>query len=228
MSEAVSAQKFGEGPFSRGAAWVYTLLIIELLLLATTVAGLIPLMLLARDASNIPLAAVCLIPAGPAVSAAVYALHHRRLDLTDLKPASAFWRGYRANLLGVLKIWVPLLAFLSIIGFNLAHLSVAGVPTWWAGLLGLLGAVGLLAGANAIVIASLFSFRARDVARLGLYFLLRTKGVMLGNACLLIVAAGVTVLFSEVVAALFGVVFTLAFLRNARPMIDVVRQEFTA
>jgi uncharacterized membrane protein YesL len=221
-------RRFGQGPLSRLAAWVYTLLIVELLLLATTVPVLVPLFLLGRDPSNLPLVALCLVPVGPALSAVLYALRHRSSDLTDLRPAAAFWRGYRANVVGVLKLWVPLLLWLTIVSVNLANFGAAGLPLWWAILMAVIAVVATLAGLNALVITSLFAFRARDVARLGLYFLVRTKAVALGNACLLLVAAAVTVLFSEVVLMLLGSVFALALLRNARPMILVTEKEFVA
>src|SRR4051812_29804719 len=68
--DAVGAgRQFGVGPLARAAAFVHTLLVVELLLLATTVPGLVPLVLLDRDASNVPLAAACALPLGPAVSA---------------------------------------------------------------------------------------------------------------------------------------------------------------
>ena len=152
----------------------------------------------------------------------------RSTDLTDLRPAVAFWRGYRGNLVGVLKLWVPLLVWLTIVAVNLANFGTAGVPLWWAVLMVVIAVVAALAGINALIVTSLFSFRARDVARLGLYFLVRTKGVALGNACLLVVAAGVTMLFSEAVLALFGSLFALALLRNGRPMISQIQKEFVA
>src|SRR3712207_5924688 len=98
MVDMRARAQFGEGPLSRAAAFVYTLLVIEVLLVVTSLPGIVPLLLLQRDASNVPLAALCAVPFGPALSAAVFALRHRRLDLTDLKPAIAFWRGYRLNL----------------------------------------------------------------------------------------------------------------------------------
>ena len=49
--------------------------------------GLVVLLLLDRDGSNVPLFAVCAVPLGPAVSAAVYALHRRHSDLADLRTA---------------------------------------------------------------------------------------------------------------------------------------------
>jgi hypothetical protein len=221
-------RRFGEGPLSQGAAFVYNLLVIELLFALAILPGAVPLVLLARDASNVPLAAVCALPLGPALSAAVYALHHRSADATDLHPAAAFWRGYRANLRPVLIVWAPLLAWLSILGLNLANFGAADVPDWWAVLLVLVAVAATLWGANALVITSLFTFRAGDIAKLAAYFLVRTPGVTLGNVCLLIVATGVIVLGSEAILALLGSVFALAFLRNSRPMIIRVKEEFTS
>lgn len=224
----VAARHFGEGPLSRAAAFLYTVLVVELMLVAATLPGLVPLLLLDRHPSNVPLAALCALPLAPAVSAAVYAIRHRSGDLTDLHPAARFWRGYRLNLVAVLKIWVPWLAWVAIVGVNLGYFGAAGVPGWWAALLVVLAVAATLWLANALVIASLFSFRTVDVARLGAYFLVRTPGVTLANACLLLVAAGVTVLAFEAVLVLLGAVFVMALVRNSRPMITQVQEEFSA
>jgi hypothetical protein len=221
-------RQFGEGLLSRAAALVYTLLVIELLLLVTTVPGLVVLVLLDHDASNLPLAAACALPLGPALSAALYAWHLRRADLTDLRPAAAFWRGYRVNLAGVLRIWVPVLVWLTIVAVNLAHLTAAGVPGWWAVLLVLVATVAALWALNVLVITSLFAFRAIDVARLAGYFLARTPAVALGNAGVLAAAVGVTVLCSEAVAVLFASVLAAALLHTSRPMVAAIRKEFVA
>jgi Protein of unknown function, DUF624 len=228
MSSASGPQPhFGDGPLARAAALIYTLLVVELLLLLTTLPGLVALVLLDRDASNLPLAAACALPLGPAISAALYALHHRSRDLADLRPAAAFWRGYRLNLRGALQVWVPWLVWLTIVAVNLAHLRAAGVPGWWAVLLVLVAAVATLGAVNALVITSLFSFRAADVARLAVAFLARTPGATLGNACLLIVAAGVTAASSEAVLALLGSVLVSALLLSCRPMIAQIQRELT-
>jgi uncharacterized membrane protein YesL len=228
MSTVTDAEsRFGRGPLGRVAALIYTLLIVEILLLLTAAPGLIPLVLLDRDASNVPLIAACAVPLGPALSAALYALHHRRLDLTDLHPGTAFWRGYRLNVLGVLQLWVPFLVLLTIIAVNLTHLGAAGIPTWWAVLLGIVAALTALWVANVLVITSLFAFRARDVARLAVYFLIRRGGVTLANLCLLVVAAALTALTSELITLMVGVFFVAALLQATRPMIDQVRRDFT-
>jgi hypothetical protein len=227
MIDTTAGRRFGEGPLSRASALVYTLLVVELLLLTATLPGLIGLVLLDRDAANVPLAALCLLPAGPALSAALYALHHRRLDLTDLHPAAAFWRGYKANAREVLKLWVPWLVWLAVIGSNLANFVASGVPGWWGVLSVLVALAATLWVANALVITSLFTFRARDVARLAAYFLTRSPRASLGNACLLVVAAGITLVASEAASALLASVLASMLLLNSRSMIAEVRDRFT-
>ena len=221
-------ERFGTGTLSRAAAFVYHLLVVELLLLATAGPGLAVLVLLDRDASNVPLAAACALPVGPAVSAALYGLHRRRLDLTDLRPAATFWRGYRLNARGVLPFWVLWLAWVTVLGVSLVNLSAAGLPRWWAVLLVLVAVMATLWALNALVISSLFTFRTRDVARLAAYFLVRTPGAPIANACLLVVAAGVVLVSSEAVLAVSGSLLALALLHNCRRLIAVVHQEFVA
>ncbi|MEU7800074.1 DUF624 domain-containing protein [Micromonospora arborensis] len=228
MSGSAQAwRQFGDGPLSRITSRVYILLVVELLLLLTTLPGLLPLLLLSRDPSNLPLVALFLVPVGPALSAALYALRHQRPDLTDLRPAAMFWRGYRANLSGVLRVWVPTLLWLTVLAVNLAYRGAVGLPGWWTVPLVLLGAGVTLCAANALVITSLFDFRTRDVLRLATHFLVRTPGVTVGNALLLAAAAGITAVFSEAVLALLASVAVLAFLRIGDPMIHLIRKEFT-
>lgn len=229
MSGASGSQpQFGEGPLARLSALVYTLVVVEVLLLLASLPGLVALVLLDRDASNIPLAAACALPLGPALSAALYALNQPRSDLADLRPAAAFLRGYRLNFWGALKVWVPWLAWLTIVAVNLAHLAAAGVPTWWAAVLVIVAVGATLAAVDALVITSLFTFRATDVARLAVVYLTRTPGVTLGNLCLLVLTAAITAASSEAVVALLGSVLAAALLWTCRPLIADVRTEFTA
>lgn len=219
---------FGEGPLSRAVALVYGLLVVEILFLVTTLPGLVPLLLLDRDASNLPLGAACLIPVGPALSAAVYAVYRRRGDLTDLRPAAAFLRGYRLNVGGALRIWVPALAWLTVIAVGVGQGPAAGVSRGWNPVLIGIAAVLTLWTVNALVITSLFVFRTRDVARLAAYFLVRTPAATFGTVCLLVVAAGLTAVASEAALLLLASVFVLGLVRTSRPMVAVIREDFTA
>ncbi|MFI9167980.1 hypothetical protein [Streptomyces lincolnensis] len=219
---------FGAGALSRAAALVHTLVTVEALLLAAASPGLAGLLLVGRDPANLPLAAVCLLPLGPALSAALYALHHRDRDLTDLHPARAYLRGWRLNALPALKLWTPLLAWLTVIAFTLTHFPATGLPGWWAVLLAGIGAVSLLWGAHALVLTSLFTFRARDTARLAGYFLLRHGRATLGAASLLVLTAALTALLTEALPALLAAPLLLSLLHSGRPVIAETQEDFTA
>jgi hypothetical protein len=218
---------FGVGPLSRAAALIHTLVTVEALLLAATAPGLVGLFLLGPDSSNLPLAAVCLLPLGPALSAALYALHHRDRDLTELRPARTYRRGWRLNALPVLKLWAPLLAWLTVIAFTLTHFSATGLPGWWAVLLAAIGVGSLLWGAHALVLTSLFSFRARDTARLAAYFLLRRGRATLAAGSLLVLTAAGTALLTEALPALLAAPLLLSLLHGSRAVIAETQEDFT-
>ena len=222
-------REFGDGVLARGAAAVHRVLVIELGLLLAAAPGLVLLALLVPDASNAPLAALALVPVGPAVSAAVFAWR-ATLREPGLEPLRHFVRGYRANVVDVLRWWVPTLVLLTVLVTNLAHLDAvitAPVPraVVRAVLLAVLVATPLWA-AHVLVLTSLFTLRTRDAARLGLHHLGRRASA--GAASLLVLAGGVVVLTSDWVLALLGSLFTLLLLHNARTMIVDVEEGVTA
>jgi hypothetical protein len=225
---SVTATSFGDGPLARAVALVHTLVTVEALLLAAASPGLAALFLLGPDPSNLPLAAVSLLPLGPALSAALFALHHRDRDLTDLHPARAFARGWRLNAVPALKLWAPLLAWLTVIAFTLTHFAATGLPGWWALLLSGIGLALLLWGAHALVLTSLFAFRARDTARLAGYFLFRHGRTTLAAASLLVLAAAGTALLTEALPALLAAPLLLSLLHAGRPVITETQEDFTA
>lgn len=218
---------FGTGHLSRAAALLHTLLTVEALLLVTTAPGLLGLLLLGPCPANLPLAALCLLPLGPAASAAVYALHHRSRDLTDLHPARVYRRGLRLNSLPALRLWAPLLAWLTVIAFTLTHFTATGLPRWWAALLAVIGVASLLWGAHALLLTSLFTFRSRDTARLAAYFLLRRGRTTLAAASLLVLTGAMTALLTEALPALLAAPSLLSLLYAGRPVIAEAEEDFT-
>ncbi|MEU3439925.1 hypothetical protein ABZ755_05735 [Streptomyces griseoincarnatus] len=224
----VRADAFGTGPLSRAAALIHTLVTVEALLLLTAAPGLAGLFLLAPEPANLPLAALCLLPLGPSAAAALYALHHRSGDLTELRPARAFLRGWRLGAGPALKLWAPLLAWLTVIAFTLTHFPATGLPGWWASLLAVTGVGSLLWGAHALVLTALFAFRARDTARLAAYFLAKRPRATLGALSLLILTAAGTALLTEALPALLSAPLLLSLLHAGRPVIAETREHFTA
>ncbi|MER7899295.1 hypothetical protein ABTX62_25070 [Streptomyces sp. NPDC096046] len=218
---------FGTGPLSRASALIHTVLTVEALLLLAASPGLAGLLLLGPDPANLPLAALCLLPLGPALSAGLYALHHRGRDVTELHPARTYLRGWRLNAVPALKLWAPLLAWLTVIAFTLTHFPATGLPRWWALLLAVIGAGSLLWGAHALVLTSLFTFRARDTARLAAYFLWHGHAT-LSAASLLMLTAASTALLTEALPALLAAPLLLSLLHGSRAVIAETRKDFTA
>ena len=228
MSEKTAHSDFGTGPLARVSALVYTLAVTEGLFLLTAAPGLVLLLLLDNSASNLPLDALCLAPVGPAASAALFALHRRQSDLADLSPAASFWRGYKLNAAGALKVFVPWLVVMTMVAMSLAHRSATHLPGWWVALLLVIAVTATLWLVNALVITSLFAFRTIDIARLATWFLGRTPLAAIGNAGVLVVAAVVTAYGTEGLTALLVSTLCLFLLGSSAKMIALVKKEFTA
>lgn len=215
----------GEGALGQVTGAIYWYLVVTVLQALTASPGLIALMFLDRSPANAPLAALCLLPLGPALSAALFALRDReRAD--DLSPARSFWRGYRHNAVDVLRLWTPAMLVLAIIALVLANLDAAGVPDGYGAVLAVIGVLVVLWSMHAMVIASLFSFRARDTARLAAHYLGRLPLVTLGVASLLVLATAVVVVTFDVVLALLGGIWAALLLNNARKLVQDVQSRF--
>jgi hypothetical protein len=221
------ADEIGKGVLSRASAIVYWFVVIEVLLLLTAGPPLLLVLFLVGEAGNAPLIGLCFAPLAPALSAALFAWRVF-LDDRDLSPARHFWRGYRLNLLDVLRWWLPTLAVLTVIGFSLANLGLAGVPAGYGLVLVVIAAAVLLWSCHALVLSSALALRTRDTARLASYYLAARPACTLGTLSLLIAAGGLVVLTSDWVLALLASPFTLLLLRNADPVLRDATERFTA
>jgi hypothetical protein len=221
------ADEIGKGVLSRASAVVYWFVVIEVLLLLTAGPPLLLVVFLVGEAGNAPLIGLCFAPLAPALSAALFAWRVFLND-RDLSPARHFWRGYRLNLLDVLRWWLPTLAVLTAIGFSLANLGLAGVPAGYGLVLVVIAAAVLLWSCHALVLSSALALRTRDTARLASYYLAARPACTLGTLSLLIAAGGLVVLTSDWVLALLASPFTLLLLRNADPVLRDATERFTA
>lgn len=219
--------EIGAGPLSRAAAVVWWVLAVSALVLLTGGLPLVVVALLAWDASNAPLVALAFVPLAPSLAAAVFAWRRFLAD-RDLGPGRHFWRGYRLNVLDVLRWWVPTLVVLAVIGFSLGNLGAAdGVPGGYGIVLLVVAVAVLLWAANALVLSATLNLRTRDVARLASYYLAARPLVTLGTLSLLVLSAGIVALTSDwVLVALLGLL-ALALARNADPVLRDATARFT-
>jgi hypothetical protein len=218
--------EIGTGPLPRWSAVVYWFLVVEGMLLLTGAPGLVLLQLLDRDVSNIPLVALACVPFGPSVAAALFAWRVFARD-RDLSPARHFWRGYRLDVLDVLRWWVPTLALLAVIAVNVTHLGTTGLPPVLGVALGAVALLLLLWSGHALVLSALFSFRTRDVARLGAYFVAGKPLVTLGVGSVLVLTAALAYT-SDWLLVLLAAPLTYLYARTAAPVVAAAEAQFTA
>jgi uncharacterized membrane protein YesL len=199
--------------------------VVEVLLAVTTVPALVWLVFLDASWSSVPLIVVLGIPVGPAMAAAIFAWRRLAED-RDLAPARHFWRGYRLNWADALRIWVPALVVLVLLGVNLANLREGDAPLAFA-VVGLVAAVLVVVWtAHAMVVVSLFSFRTGDVLRIAVFFMLARPVVSLG--ALVIVALGVAGAWwvGAWLPLAAASVLTYLLRRNAAPIVAEVHRRF--
>ena len=231
MIRADPAAEIGAGFLARTTAVVYWLLVVELLLVLTIAPGLVAALFLARDASNAPLAALLLVPVGPALAAALFAWRvflGRIGDGRDLAPARHFWRGYRHNALDVLRWWVPTLAVLTVLAVGLANIDRIAAPAGYAAALGVVAVAVLGWAGHALVLSSALTLRTRDTARLAAYYLSARPLATLGVLGLVVVAVALVVLLGDWAPLALASPLTFLLLRTTEPVLADAVERFTA
>jgi Protein of unknown function, DUF624 len=220
-------RQFIDGPLGRAATIIYWFIIVDLLMILLLLPTIALFLLLDRSAGNVPIFAAALVPVGPALTAGISALARRAHD-DDITPARAFWRGFRSTALDALQLWVPLLVVVGIVATVLINRQAAGISDVYALVLVAILAVATVIVAHAMVIRTFFSFRFVDALRLGVIFLVRRLPSSLGVLSLIVLAGGVTYFASEFVAILISVMWATLLLRNERPVLRAVADQFVA
>lgn len=219
-------------PTARPGLWratgvVHWFVVVTVLMALTALPTAVVVPLLAPDLSNAPLLALALVPVGPTLGGAVFAWNRFLTDRDD-QPARHFLRGYRLNVVDTLRVWVPVLAVLAVVGVNVAHADALPLGGAFATGGVVIAVVLCVWAAHALVVTSLFAFRARDVARLAAYFLVVSWRATLNALALLVVVVGAVVLVSDWVVLLLAAPATYLLVAGSRPMTDVVRRRFVA
>lgn len=231
MSESDEARQEGirrrRSAFERLTQVVYWYVVALVCFALASAPGLVGILLLDRDPSNIPLYALCLVPFGPAFAATIAVMDLRR-KASDLAVWPRFWRAYARNVGDVLWVWIPALVAAAVLGTTIAFGAAAGIDGFFTGAaIVLLAAVALWA-ANGVVIATMFRFRARDRARLSLYYLAAKPLVTLGAVSWLVLATAIVAFTTDAVLVVLAPFFAAFALANARPMLADIRTRFVA
>jgi len=184
------------------------------------------MVLLGRDASNVPLFAVALLPVAPALSAALGAIRGWHAE-PDLSPARPFWQSYRRDFFDVLKWSAPLLVVLALLGFNITHLGAVPGAGFLRPVLVFMAVAVMVLGGLMLVITANFSFRTIDTARIAVASVIPSWRVSTGVLALGLVAGAVVFQFSEAVLLLFAWAFSAVLSPLSQSLVADVTQRFT-
>lgn len=214
------------GTLGRLTQAVYWFVVIDVLLVLSILPTALVWMLLARDASNIPLYTASLIFVLPATAAAFFAWRVRADD-PDPVPLRAYLRGYRQNIADSLRIGVPAVLALTVLTVNIAFGEVAGTAALRGAFLVMALAVVLLS-VRALSIASRFAFRFRDLCRLSVFTLLTTPLRTVSLLSLGVLMAGISVFVGDYAFLFCASLLTYAVWRSEVPVLQTVQERFVA
>ena len=217
--------ELGTGPLGRVTSSIYWWLVAGLLFVLVTAPGTIPMLFLEQHISNAPLYALFLLPVGPALAALLFAMA-RREDAEEVTPAAHFFRGYRMNAVDVLKLWVPASVVLTILAINLGYWEATGMGPWYPTVVVVLMVAVVTWLLTAVVIASLFTFRTWDTARLAVGLLAKRPLVILGVVGVIVIAAIVVLLTFDAVLLLVAPLIAVLLLSVTGPLRSDVQHQY--
>lgn len=208
----------GDGPFGRavaGFAWGAGLSA----LLAAANLPLVALALLLRpDPSLAWLVALAAVPAGPALSAALYAVREHYVD-PGVPVARAFGRGYRLGWREALAVSAPVCVLAGAVALVGAGARDSGVPALVAGLAPGAGVLVLLVALHALALRTFFRLPLAAAWQAGAYYLVARWRASLGTLALLAGAVAVAAAASDLLLVLLGGVWAWLWYRTTAGML---------
>ncbi len=216
-------------PLYRWPDRVFRLMVLTGCLVLTTWPAAAGLLVLVPEVGNVVPFAVVALPVGPGLVAALYAAR-KLADGDDAATWTMFWKGYRLGWRDGLRVWAPVVAAVVVLVVDVAWLRAQG--SGLAAAAEVMLPVGLVLAApwvlNALTLASWFSFRTRDLARLGGYYTV-TKPVPTVGLLLVVAALGaVVVAWSDWAGYLLLGVAAYAVAVVTGPMVDHAQATFVA
>jgi uncharacterized membrane protein YesL len=217
----------GDGPFGRAVtAFVWGAGLTALL----TVANL-PLVLLALllrpDPSLAWLVVLAAVPAGPALSAGLYAVREHYVD-PDVPVARAFLRGYRLGWRDAAAVSVPVCVLVGVVALVAAAGRDAGVPPVAAGLAPGAGVLLVVLALHALALRTFFHLSLADAVQAAAFYVVARWRTSLGTLVLVVGAVAVATATSDLLLALLAGVWVWLWYRTAAPMLRDAAGRFLA
>jgi hypothetical protein len=230
MTSVTSAEplpgELGRGPLGRASVVLHRYAAISLGCVLASLPAAAGALLLPWEGLAVLLIVLLTGSVAAALSAALAAWRDEARTVHP-EPWSAFWRGWRRNAVDVLRAVAPGLVVVGIVSVTVVNIGGAGIGPGYAWLLLGIAGVTTLIGIRVTVLATMFAFRTRDLWRLAAYTLFRVPRATVALLAMVICAVGLVWITNE--AALLALVGVLArwLLHHERPVIDLVRDQFT-
>jgi uncharacterized membrane protein YesL len=208
----------GDGPFGRAVtafAWGAGLAA----LLAAANLPLVALGLLLRpDPSLAWLVALAAVPAGPALSAGLYAVRAHYVDVR-VPLVRAFGRGYRLGWRDATAVALPVCLLGALVATVGAGARESGVPALVAGLAPGAGVLLLVVALHALALRTFFRLPLPAALQAGAYYLVARWRASLGTLALLAGALAVAAAASDLLLVLLGGVWVWLWYRTTAGML---------
>lgn len=222
-----SGDEVGDGPFGRAVtAFVWGLGLTALLALANLPLVLLAL-LLEPEPSLAWLVVLAALPAGPALSAGLYAVREHYAD-PDVPVARAFARGYRLNGRDAAALTVPAVLLGAVAALVAAGGRGSGVPALVAGTAAGAGVLLVVLVLHALALRTFFRLSLPDSVQAGAFYLAARWRASLGTLGLAAGAVAVAAAASDLLLVLLAGVGVWLWYRITAPLLRDARARFVA
>lgn len=215
----------GDGPFGRAVtafAWGAGL---AALLAAANLPLVVLGLLLRPDPSLTWLVALAAIPAGPALSAGLYAVREHYVD-ARVPLARAFGRGYRLGWRDATAVAAPVCLLGGLVVLVADDARASGVPALVAGLAPGAGVLLLVVALHALALRTFFRLPLTAALQAGAYYLGARWRASLGTLALLAGAVAVAAAASDLLLVLLGGVWVWLWYRTTAGMLRDAVERF--
>jgi uncharacterized membrane protein YesL len=220
-----AGDEVGDGPVGRALTAFLWGLGLTGLLAAANLPLVVLALLLRPDPSLAWLVVLALLPVGPALSAALYAVREHYVA-PDVPVARAFARGYRLSWRDAAAVSVPVCLLGGVVGVVTAGGRDAGVPGVVAGIAPGVGVLVVVAALHALALRTFFRLPVVAAARVAAFYLVTRWRASLATLVLVAGAAVVATAASDLLLALLGGVWVWLWYRTVAPVLRDARDRF--
>ncbi|KAB8130999.1 DUF624 domain-containing protein [Gracilibacillus oryzae] len=223
----MNSNQFTQGGFYRFSNYVYWLMILNVLFIASNILFFIAFITLIPSVSNAIFYFIASIPTGPAIAALCHALS-KLVREKEVAPVADFIHAYRNNFKDVLKVWLPILIVAFILVIDIQYFNQN--PTLFYQILNGIFLVALLILSvftfYALIITSHYQFRIRDVYRLSVYYIFMRFKITSGNICIVFLTLVLMFFTSDFIIFLLFSVIAWLLMANTQGIIEDVKLNF--